>query len=435
MWLYIPNLPKDGPKREALPSALASGDLTLLSPSQCRAIAPSVTWRGKSVQPQALSRRWKQGGFIRLLSGLTLEPSEASLCADAWISSLRATRASPTALRGTGKAIKTNASSSIRCFADLTKAGLILCSAKTSPAMQTDSLPRSSRHWRQWAAALRLEYSARPKLGTVTGANDCSSWPTARANDSEKRGEVSDDPRNGLVGAAEHWRTPAVNDPGVSAEGLLDAEGQTWQSGQRAYVSETGRNAQTGLTQRAELWRTPNVGDHKQNGVGAEESQDAGHQVMLSDQVHNWSSPTVRIHKGGGTALTRADGKSRLDMLDWQAESWDPSQVETSLTSSSLDQATGGGEASSIDTPNSNQPSQKRKLNPIFVEALMRWPTGLSGFDTAATALTPWLEQWRSFISMLASTGAAMMPDRDKTIELRGMLDDLRGGERQGRLL
>jgi hypothetical protein len=28
-------------------------------------------------------------------------------------------------------------------------------------------------------------------------------------------------------------------------------------------------------------------------------------------------------------------------------------------------------------------------LNPLFVEWLMGWPEGLSGFDTAATALCP----------------------------------------------
>jgi hypothetical protein len=435
MWIYIPNT-----SQPVSLSAQASGDLTLLSPSQCQAIAPSVTWRGKLVQPQALSRRWRQGGFIRLLSGLTLEPSEASRGADAWISSLRAIHASPTASRGTAKAIKTNVSSSIKCFADLTKAGLILSSAKTSPETQTASSPHSFRGWKQWAAALRLEYSARPKRGTATGANDCSSWrsahdhpgdgqhsdahgprmwPTARANDSEKRGEVGNDPRNGLVAAAEHWLTPNVPNGGRTIH-HAEVMGRT--------AMHQGKKVQIGLESQVENCSTPRASDGEKGSPN--QSFGAGG-VPLTNQASNWSSPTVRIHKGGGTALTRADGRSRLDMLDWQAESWERSQVETSLISSYPDQAIGGGEASLTDIPNSNQPSPKRKLNPIFVEALMRWPTGLSGFDTAATALTPWLEQWRSFISMLASARAAMMPDRGKTIELRVMLRTLRDGALQ----
>lgn len=41
------------------------------------------------------------------------------------------------------------------------------------------------------------------------------SWPTPRANDSEKRGDVANDPRNGMVAAAIQaapWATPVVRD-------------------------------------------------------------------------------------------------------------------------------------------------------------------------------------------------------------------------------
>ena len=37
-------------------------------------------------------------------------------------------------------------------------------------------------------------------------------WPTPRANDAEKRGNVSVDPRNGLPGAVKLWPTPAAQD-------------------------------------------------------------------------------------------------------------------------------------------------------------------------------------------------------------------------------
>lgn len=46
-------------------------------------------------------------------------------------------------------------------------------------------------------------------------------WPTPRANDAEKRGNIANDVRNGLPAAAKHWPTPNASDgkggPGSSA--------------------------------------------------------------------------------------------------------------------------------------------------------------------------------------------------------------------------
>ena len=36
-------------------------------------------------------------------------------------------------------------------------------------------------------------------------------WPTPRANDAEKRGNIADDPRNGLPAAVKLWPTPAAS--------------------------------------------------------------------------------------------------------------------------------------------------------------------------------------------------------------------------------
>jgi len=63
----------------------------------------------------------------------------------------------------------------------------------------------------------------------LPGAASLASWPTTRANDAEKRGNVADDPRNGLVTAANlaSWVTPSARDwkdsPGMATE----AEGRS----------------------------------------------------------------------------------------------------------------------------------------------------------------------------------------------------------------
>src|SRR5690606_23669888 len=96
---------------------------------------------------------------------------------------------------------------STRCFASSMACGLIVSSARTSRGTRTDSWRPSSRHWKQWATALRQEYSQRAKPEPATGASDCSSWPTARVT----RGAYTRDNGNPeKERLAEQWETPSV---------------------------------------------------------------------------------------------------------------------------------------------------------------------------------------------------------------------------------
>jgi hypothetical protein len=123
----------------------------------------------------------------------------------------------------------------------------------------------------------------------------------------------------------------------------------------------------------------------------------------LQEQALTWPAPAARDHKGANSAehLLVSSGSLHLDQL--------PNFVEhVFLPQSSPGLPTlAGGSTSSTDIPNSNQPSVRRKLNPIFVEALMRWPTGLSGFERPETAWTRWWLLMPSFLSGLCSTPAA----------------------------
>jgi hypothetical protein len=81
------------------------------------------------------------------------------------------------------------------------------------------------------------------------------------------------------------------------------------------------------------------------------------------------------------------------------------------LPPSSPAQPTADGSICSTDIPNTNQPSVKRKLNPIFVEALMRWPTGLSGFERQAMGWILWQQRMLTYLSMLCSRAEPAQPD------------------------
>lgn len=143
-------------------------------------------------------------------------------------------------------------------------------------------------------------------------------------------------------------------------------------------------------------------------GESAERKQELGRTESgggdLQSQAAMWAGQLAQNHKGSGTAIHRPDnGKLRDDMLHFQAEQFfrPPSSPARPIA---------GGSTSSTDSPNSNQPSLKRKLNPIFVEALMRWPTGLSGFERQEMAWTRWWLLMPSFLSALVSQETQSQP-------------------------
>lgn len=345
-WLYVPSL-----------SAPASEASTLASASLDPTRAALLSWRGKPQPPQAWLRAWKRGGFIRLLSGLTCEPSTLAHGAAQWIASCRAIHAKETASLESGLALPTTDGCSIAPSRYSTKAGLRPSSARTSLGISTASSPLQSHHWSDWAAALRSEYSARPRRERATDASGSSSWPTVSARDGDAR-RAPTDPNSPA------WANKVARGA-VNAAGLLSDD----------------------LSSSAVAWRPLPMGE-------------------------TWATPTARMHKGGGEAVTRADGKSRLDMLDWQAEAWStprasdgekggpnmtfgaggtppPTQAAHWLPSAKGVRAFAMTDLSLPDRPTPSGPRSsetRRRLNPLFVEWLMGWPEGLSGFDTAATA-------------------------------------------------
>lgn len=105
-------------------------------------------------------------------------------------------------------------------------------------------------------------------------------------------------------------------------------------------------------------------------------------------------APAARDHKGVNREVPTPDYNARP--LNEVAADFLPPSSQAPTTPPD-------GETSSTATPNTSPPSPRRKLNPIFVEALMRWPTGLSGFERQETAWTRWWQLMPSFVSTLCS--------------------------------
>lgn len=188
-----------------------------------------------------------------------------------------------------------------------------------------------------------------------------------------------------LKGVAQEWAAPKVLQGGANSN--REARGAGGPDLQEQVIS----------------WKAPKATDGDKGGPNQRGSRG---DPALPSQAARWAGPAAQKHKGSSEgSIIRSDGKSREDILSYQAEQF-------FRPPSFPDQPIAGGSTSSTDSPNSNQPSVKRKLNPIFVEALMRWPTGLSGFERPAMGLTLWLHVQLGFLSALYSVPSA--PKREQ---------------------
>lgn len=351
-WLYVPGL-------AGLNSESAS-----LNPE----VTQSVTWRGKPRRHQSWQRAWKKDHWLRRLCGLTLELSTLQRGVDSWIASLWATRASQTASPESDRARTTTGGLSTRSCASSKTAGLVVSSGRTSRGMRTDNLPLSSRHWKQWVAALRQEYSQRPKSAPATGANGCSSWPTARTVQggyTRDNGDPTKE-RPSLEGMAKGWSTPCARDhfPPHAPE----------------YIKV------------ATQWTTPNASD---TGRNTRYQQGGTALSMQVKQASAWPTPAARDHKGANSldhVEVNGTGRKHMDQL--------PNYVAHAFPSSPPDPTPPPGPKSSRHSP---------KLNPQFVEWLMGWPPNWTSLtvstdcERAAMVLSVWLRRMRGALSTLCS--------------------------------
>ncbi len=150
-------------------------------------------------------------------------------------------------------------------------------------------------------------------------------------------------------------------------------------------------------------WAAPQARDHfpahSPERIAAMKA--LGHGMRnLNDEAANGRSPSDLSKRGGSQPAEKRQAGGHTVNLEDQAEQGFDLHF---LPPSSPAQPTAAGSTCSIASPNSSPPSARRKLNPIFVEALMRWPTGLSGFARQETAWTRWWLLMPSYLSALVS--------------------------------
>lgn len=184
-----------------------------------------------------------------------------------------------------------------------------------------------------------------------------------------------------LPAMASNWPTPTANDDNKSPEAHLAMKQRM---GERDGTF-ANRTAITSLQVLVKAWPTPAARDYR--SPNSQDSQDRrGRAAATGQQLpnfveHVWSTPAVADVTGGRKA--RSGTRSAELLLNGQTE----------FLSGHLDQTTStGGERSS---------TSGLQLNPLFVEWLMGWPTGWTGFACSATELSRFKQRMRSALSQL----------------------------------
>jgi hypothetical protein len=332
-------------------SALATKESEADSQEFSQLCATSLTWRGKDSQPQTWLRRWKREPWLQHLSIRTLRPSHSQSFVGAWTSSLVDSRANPSALPESVKALKIPDISSRISPRESESANHQLSFSKMSKEflaaereMVNPFSNMSCERWKEWVTEQRREYSVRLKLAHHIRESGSTSWATPQAFDHVN-----------IV------RTPEK-------------------------LAQTRAEKNAGCMNLREQVHYPKM-DHSRKAA------------------KNWPTATTRDHKGGYVGGRIRNGKVSMDTLDVA--------VQAHIKGGLLDQAnpstTGKSRELQWPTPRANKVQPKiteenrsqlatrkkanleeeiaghcgkavGRLNPDWVESLMGLPTGWTDF-------------------------------------------------------
>ena len=188
-WLYLPGVEdsnSDSPLRSEL--------ITDQSPTLKGSVRPLRSWL----------RTWKEGGWIKHLSGMTLQPSQAMSLAHSWITSTLFQRDSLVS-RGqsqeASKELMTSDGSGLTSSDWFARYDPEASSWRTSQVSFMEELNTFSETWPRSGSMRNGEVSERQTLAHHTEESESSSWATPTGRDWKDGSNPSDKvPTNALLG-------------------------------------------------------------------------------------------------------------------------------------------------------------------------------------------------------------------------------------------
>lgn len=380
-----------------------------------------------------------------LLSGTKLNPLTAARGVELWILSAQGFHASRGVLPETAPASQMTGGSgrTSRALSKNQTRNSYFWKMSQDCLFETGST-RLSRNLRHWATKFADHYYLPPPmLAPVTAVSEFTFWPTARANDAQGSDRMNQ--RNGitlptLTGAATEWQTPKaavgnkIRGGDRSGELLLNGQAANWPTAeaslQKSNKREEGRPRSILLTGAVEAWSTPKAITGGANSQ--RELRDGTGGPDLQEQIKNWHSPSMADHRAS-TPLAAMETKSSDQRLRNQIHNWPTAKNRDwkggkgakDRNSPDLDKVaefhfSHPDQTSSINGATSSE--ARRRLNPRFVEWLMNWPIGWTGFDFAETEWSRWLQQSRSAYSAI-ERALFSKPPRRKTPQTRKTYD------------
>lgn len=331
MWIHLP----------ASVCAPALPESTLVSDSQCAALARSATWRTKPRTPALWRRVCRTERLTTHLSGLTCERLPAARGVAAFIASLPVIRASRLASPAASAGAKTSGTSGRTSRASSAKSRPPSSSSKTSAITFDWAFQKSGESYDKWVTRLRRTSSARRKSAPRIYESGCS--------------------------LLQYWGTPCVGTHGGNGQ-KIPTRAAFWPTPDASPKRGTTRrytegDTRTGKALKAEAhnWPTP----HGMANVDASGKR-AGGGGEFAKVATRWPSPVA------------ADGRSGKAGEATLAKNSRPLREMALLFILSLQgrKTTKRGRDSSAST---------RVLNPRFVEHLMGLPLAWTDCERSAT--------------------------------------------------
>jgi hypothetical protein len=322
MWLYIP--------REYCLSSQESVDLIARYGLFFQNVELFVTLSGKPTPRPYSWRGWKTRPWMKLLYGVTLQPSTVKASMDAWIQSHLdfpvPTSQSQASKKELSKAHDQDSSlKPAELFAKYSQG--IFLSKTSQDSFLTDSCQSYSENFPKWGSMRSGECFRQEMWVAPILEKESSSWATATTDMTSSRSKPYKQGGRPIAMVAEAWATPQafdMNDCQRSAEALA-----------RAKTKGGCKN----LREEASSWPTPcstvvrqGYQDRSRGKKGSQESLTTV--VLKGEQCNNPTGPLAQAKQKNGNASSNSD-------------------------------------------PTLPQPLKKR-LNPNFVEWLMGVPVGWS---------------------------------------------------------
>ena len=380
MWLHVPSIP--------FPSVPGTEELSLDS-GRLSQLESSVMWKSNFQQQKSWQNVWKKWPSMRLLSGLTSEPSTLNRGVEKWICSLEGSLASPSASPARENRKTTRETSGLMSDSSLTDLGFQSSFLKMCPESSDTTGKPYDPNYERWVTRLRRDSSQRQRQAPLTRGNDSLSWRTPAASDPEggiedwstQRFQNIDTPQIKLRDQAANWPTPNAGPQN---------DGDTNWKERRKRIKEQRKNGNGfGMTLGMAVtnWPTPTTQetpheDMELTDTGRRKTKDGedSHSLNLQDVTANWPTPNTRDTRRGcnqkqlATEVDKwptpnaSEHKYRMQGNSQQSNGLTATARKSLYLSTPRDQETG--------TDGHTCSPSCRRLNPLFAEHLMGLPLG-----------------------------------------------------------